>query len=425
MRRTIRAAVLVGVLVGCLVPAGHAWAAAKTVCANGCAYTTIQDAIDGAAPGDTITIAAGKYVENIVVDKPVTLEGAGNGTVLYPAASGPTCTSGGGSICAGGSNMVLVRADDVTIGNLRLEGDNPDLTSGVVTDGADLDARNGIITDHTVGTFDNLVVSNVKISDVYLRGIYASSGGTFSFTGNTIDNVQAEYASIAMFNFGGSGVMADNKVTNANDAISANWSTGTQFLRNDVGRSGSGVHTDNAGAADVIEGNIVHDCKVDGYGVFVFAPSASATVVSNTIKGCYVGLAAFGSGVSGQGPTFSGNDVDGAGAKTTDPAGTFGAYLTTDLLGYGSGDLTAILTGNAVSHFGTGLFVTQASGGAATVTAHGNAFHENGVGATGETGTSVNAESNWWGCKKGPNAGGGCDTATGTVDFTPWLTAKP
>ncbi len=428
MREVVRSAVFGGMLLASLALAGPARGATWTVCESGCAYSVIQDAIDAATPGDIITIAAGTYVENLVVDKPLTLQGAGEGYGDLSGAFGSDLQPG--SICAGGSDMVLVQAADVTIRDLRLEGDNPALTSGVVVGGADIDARNGIITDHTLGTpFDGLTVSNVKISDIYLRGVYASSGGTFEFTGNTIDNVQAEYASIAMFNFGGSGVMADNRVTNANDAISANWSRGTQFLRNIVGKSGSGVHTDNnggsGGVADLLEGNTVHDCKADGYGVWVFAPYVSATVRSNIVRNCYVGLAAFGSQVSGQGPTFSNNVVDGASAKTTDPAGKYGAYLTTDLLGYGSGDLTVTMSGNAIGHFVTGVYVTQASGGAASVVAHDNAFRYNGTGANGDTGTLFDAESNWWGCKKGPNMGGGCDKAVGTVDFTPWLSDKP
>jgi hypothetical protein len=216
-----------------------------------------------------------------------------------------------------------------------------------------------------------------------------------------------------MFNYGASGSMVDNKVTNANDAIEANWSTGTQFLDNDVSKSGSGVHTDNnggdGGSADLIRGNTVHDCKTDGYGIWVFAPYVSATADSNTVKGRYVGLAAYGSHVSGQGPTFSNNVVKGDGAKTTDPTGTYGAYVSTEIIGYGYGDVNAFFTGNSFEHFGTGLFVTQTGAlvreddppsGQATVTAHNNSFHDNGTGANGDTGTSVNAESNWWGASR-------------------------
>ena len=435
MRPVIHTMIAGGLVAACVAVAGPAWATPKTVCPKNCQFTSIQAAIAAASNGDTITIGAGKYIENVVVDKQVTLQGSGDGTVIYPAISNPVCAPG--SLCGGAaSNIILVQSDNVTITNMRLDGDNPALTSGMVAGKADLDARNGIITNHNLGVYNNLTVSKVKISNVYLRGIYASSGGTFNFNNNTIDNVQADPASIAMFNFGGSGVMADNKVTNANDAISANWSTGTQFLGNDVSKSGSGVHTDNnggfGGVADMIQDNTVHDCKIDGYGIFVFAPYVSATVDANSVSGCYVGLAAFGSQVSAQGPTFSNNDVKGSGAKTTDPTGTYGAYLTTDLLSFDFGDLTATLTDNSFEHFGTGVFVTQTSptfgdpvGGQATVTASGNSFNGNKTGANGGVGTSVNAENNWWGCKQGPNMGGGCDTAIGTVDFTPWLTKKP
>ena len=62
---------------------------------------------------------------------------------------------------------------------------------------------------------------DVTVENVYLRGIYASSGGTFSFVDNTIDNVQGDSASIGIFNYTGSGVISGNHVSNANDAIAA------------------------------------------------------------------------------------------------------------------------------------------------------------------------------------------------------------
>jgi nitrous oxidase accessory protein NosD len=415
------------VVVGCLAAAGPAWGMMKTVCSSGCPYTGIQAAINAASPHATITIENGTYIENLVVDRPVTLKGSGSGTVIEPAVSNPVCSPG--SLCGGAaSNIVLVQADSVTITKLKLEGDNPGLTSGVVVGGADIDARNGIITNHSLGTYNGLTVSRVQVSDVYLRGIYASSGGTFYFHHDAVNNVQGEAASIAMFAFEGTGRMEANTVSNANDAISANWSEGTQFIGNKVTKSASGVHTDNNGGSggnpDLIWANTISECKPDGYGIFVFVPYVSATVEANKVKGCYVGLAVFGSAVSGQGPTFVGNVVNGLGATTTDPAGTYGAYLTTDELVFGSGDLTATLTGNKLLRSGTGLFVTQSSGGQATVGASNNTIHYNGTGANGDTGTTVNAQNNWWGCVKGPNLGG-CDTAVGTVSYTPWLTAKP
>jgi hypothetical protein len=435
MRRKARLLIAAGVVAGCLAGAGTA-SASPLVCSSGCFFNSIQAAINAAQPGATITIGAGSYYENIVVNKSLTLHGAGLNTVIYPATSKPVC--GGGSLCGGeASNIILVQADSVTITSLWLKGDSPKLTSGVIVGGEDIDARNGIITNHPVGVYNNLTVSKVKVTGVYLRGIYASSGGTFNLNHNTVENVQAEEASIAMFDFGGSGVMSYNKVLNANDAISANWSKGTQFLNNVVTKSGSGVHTDNnagfGGSADLIKANTVRECKANGYGIFVFVPYVSATVESNKVSGCSVGLAVYGSAVSGQGPTFAKNVANGTGASTTNNGGTVGAYLTTDQLGFEYGDVTVTLTGNSLSHFNTGMFVTQTTptegqpvGGQATIAASGNnSFFANGTGANGDTGTTVNAQNDWWGCAKGPNMGGTCNTAIGTVQFTPWLTTKP
>ncbi len=433
MGRTVRAVVACAVLAGCLAAAGPAFAK-KTVCSSGCTYSTIQSAINAASEGATISIAKGTYVENVVVNKPVTLAGAGTGTVIEPATSNPVCA--GGSLCGGAaSNVILVEANNVTITKLKVEGNNPGLTSGVVVGGQDIDARNGIITNHLAGKYNGLTVSKVTVADVYLRGLYASSGGTFNFNHDTVANVQAEEQSIAMFAFEGSGTMEDNKVSDANDAISANWSKGITFIGNKVTKSGSGVHTDNnggsGGSADLIKGNKISECKANGYGIFVFAPYVSATVEGNKISGCAVGLAAFGSQVSGQGPTFTHNKLDGGGATVTEGV-TYGAYITTDLLGFEFGDVTATLSNNSIENFGTGVYVTQTSptgedkaGGQATLGGSDNVIKDNGTGATGEPGTSVSLANNWWGCKQGPNNSPKCDSATGTVAYTPWLTAKP
>src|SRR4051794_22362992 len=130
MGRTVRATLACAVFAVCLAVAGPAFAN-KTVCSTGCAFSSIQAAINASSEGATITVGAGTYVENVVVNKPVTIKGYGKSTVIEPAISNPVCEPG--SLCSGAaSNVILVEANNVTLTKLKIEGDNPGLTSGVV-----------------------------------------------------------------------------------------------------------------------------------------------------------------------------------------------------------------------------------------------------------------------------------------------------
>ena len=466
VRHAPRRFVLLAVWLAVLTLAGTRAISAASICVNtsgtgGC-FTSINAAIAAAAPGDIIRIAEGRYIENVVINKSVTLAGSDDDVVIMPAVSSPECA--GDSLCGGlASNIVLVQADNVTIRNLTLDGDNPDLTSGIIRDHHDLDARNGIITNRDAGVYTNLTVYNVTVKNVYLRGMYASSGGTFNFHDNTVTNVQGDASSIAMFNRGGSGRMVHNKVSKANDAISSNHSSGTQFLDNDIRASGSGVHTDNAGdgggTGDVIRGNRVSDGMPGAYGIFVFVPYMPVTVANNDVSGVEVGLSAF-AGAFASAPTvtsiFTDNDVKG---RRT--AGSVGVLVTTESLGYGQTDVAANFTGNTVSDFENGFMIQAdtghvvsvnascntilrsttrgvvaggivpltasypglptAGGGTQHVTFSKNNINGKPVGMSNIGSGVIDASRNWWGCAGGPNSPG-CGSVTSMVDFSPYLT---
>ena len=54
-------------------------AATLTVCPSGCPYTVIQDAVNAAAPGDTVQVSAGTYTQTVTIITSLTLAGVGVG----------------------------------------------------------------------------------------------------------------------------------------------------------------------------------------------------------------------------------------------------------------------------------------------------------------------------------------------------------
>ena len=82
-------------------------------------FATIQAAIDdpGTVDGDIIQVAAGTYIENVIVSKSVTISGAGAGSRSSGRRSSAR-TPAVRSLAVGHSTLFLVRAHNVTIDNL-------------------------------------------------------------------------------------------------------------------------------------------------------------------------------------------------------------------------------------------------------------------------------------------------------------------
>ncbi len=416
-------------------PTGVSFAPVTTTSPVG-SYSSIQAGVNASASGGTVNAVAGTFTENVTIGTPLTLAGAGQAsTTVIPAVTNPNCGGGGGgSLCAGGSNIILTQANDVTIHDMTLDGNNPAITSGTSAGGSDLDARNGIIENYptsglpNAGVFNNLTVHHVTVKNIYLRGMYASSGGTgFNFHDDTVQNVQADAGSIAMFNYGGAGTMSNNTVADANDAISANHSRGTQFLNNVVTNSASGVHTDNAGdgggVADLIDNNSVSSCATNGWGVWTFVVYIQPTVKRNVVTNCAVGMATTGS-YAGVGTLFQDNEVDGGGLP-----GSTGLYITTSTFWWASANVSATLTGNVIKNNADGAFYQSEAGFTLTVDNLGNAIYGNsGTGASKDgTGTfNVKMLGDWWGSDTGPanatsNPSGTGNSVADGIAFSPWL----
>ncbi|MBO9427330.1 cadherin domain-containing protein [Labrenzia sp. R4_1] len=158
-------------------------------------FGTIQLAINAAQAGDTIVVPAGDYIENLVIDKAITIKALNGGDVNIAPASGVAVTFATGV------------DGDVTLDGLDLVG-NGTSTRGIdVTPGANIGTltfTNGEIngfTDRGIFSTDNadptnllamgaLVVSNSTLSDNGNGGGNTAHIKLFGFNGDaTFENI--------------------------------------------------------------------------------------------------------------------------------------------------------------------------------------------------------------------------------------------
>lgn len=110
--------VLIVVSLGVLVAASRASAATLTVGSSpGCA--TIQDCIDTAGPGDTVSIPSGAYSESLTLTKAVSLVGDGPSATVISSAGGRVLTVEGAAVDAAVSiSGLTLTGGDVSAGNV-------------------------------------------------------------------------------------------------------------------------------------------------------------------------------------------------------------------------------------------------------------------------------------------------------------------
>lgn len=178
----------------------------------------LQQLIAAAHAGDTLRLAAGLYAGNIVIDKPLTLEGPeGHTAEIRGNRSGRTIT-------VSAPDVLLTRLT-VTQSGLSL----PDMDAGIFLDKAALRARvlNNRILDNSVGVYiwgaqHALVQNNRIIGNTTLRT---------NERGNGVTVWNAPHAQVT-----------DNDISEGRDGIFANASSFNTFSRNRFSKLRYGVH---------------------------------------------------------------------------------------------------------------------------------------------------------------------------------------
>lgn len=144
-----------------------------------CEVSTIQAAVDSAAPGDTVLVAPGTYFENILITKGIVLRASGVDT-LRPATTGPVLHLAGASgVTIEGFTVNLGFAPEPGGGGLLAESSGGVIRGNVFED-------NQTDGDTSLGGGVLLVASDFLIEDNQIRSnASVSHGGGIALSGNS------------------------------------------------------------------------------------------------------------------------------------------------------------------------------------------------------------------------------------------------
>jgi len=356
---------------------------------------TIQYAVDKANPADTVDVAAGTYDEpQVIVNKPLTLQGAGAGETIVDGSSASGLASNG-----------LFRYDSPAIGTIKvsgftLEGANGDNAGGEAL----LMLFSGVPAgSHVIVVENELLASEALDEDIetdWSLGIYvASSAAAIDVQGNLFEGM---WQGILVEHSTGATTIAGNEFA---DMVSTTSGPDT-FPGEGVFLLATGTP---GGAGDVITSpQVVSNNRFHGYSGFGVAVQSGHHSVNPTSLNSFSNV------------IIAENEIDLGGAMfpiTDRPLG--GVILKTDhALSTIEG---AEIIANTISVSAPGNDIAV-EGEVSDVEAHLNRLA--GAPAAGLDASlaavPVNATDNWWGCNAGPGSPG-CMTESGDVESAPNL----
>ena len=226
-------------------------------------YLKIQWAVDNATAGDTIIVKNGTYYENVVVDKPITLQGEARDSTIIDGGGVGDVVKVVGDGCKISGFMVRNSGGiwDSTDAGIELASSNNNITDNNITN----NHYNGILLNSSSNnTIRNNVVSNTY-NDEFPDGIGIN---LHCSTGNSIidNNVNSnDRCGIFLFNLSNNNTIKNNTVSNNAWGIDLRYRSSHNYLSNNT-----------------IFNNSYRNFNVEGYNIEDFNNTID---INNTVNG--------------------------------------------------------------------------------------------------------------------------------------------
>ncbi len=330
--------------------------------------STIQEGVDAASAGDTLRAQAGTYVEDITIDRSLTLIGEGTAkglTLVKPGtdqAFVPPPTNSGVTV-------INVTADSVTVKDLKVDGT---MIAGDPEQRTNM-AKRGIYGS----SVDNLRVEGCEVIRC-VSGIVSVLSTNLNFHGNTLDDCGYSFnVGGGIYLWGSSGDVGtsskSNVLTNIVDCgIIYHSSSSGEAKYNHLTNCELGMLVNGNNNPTTFNHNDIDGSSIYG-GIQVVHPGAAVTISNNSVLCDYDALLVWNTGTNTVTATdnhfyytstkgsedqkhyripWMGEEYSGKMAHRllNDKSGESGIYLSTES-DYGDGPVHATITGNIVAGY--------------------------------------------------------------------------
>ena len=298
----------------------------------GAQFSSIEAAVQAAAPGDTVVVCPDTYDESVTIDKPLTIQGPGvpgnpghRKVCTTLAVSDPTTEA----IVDGTPTAVFVDSGDVSLSGLVIQGPRSVSATGVLV---------GPFGD--VAVTGNLFQNNVQ--DIRLTAAAAELGGS-SVDGNCFRGLGPQGAGI--FGIGVSGAGSNTSVTNnvffrKGTGLGLNGSSGMSIQNNYAFQDNSFANLQRDFRDSTVSNNVVSAMQSTA----ISGGGSNVTIANNDIEdGLRDAIAPAGSQLSIHDNVIAGNGGSGIDAQ---PNTLQDSTIATNLLRQNGNDGIQIEAGN-------------------------------------------------------------------------------